>query len=100
MRIKCANFSFETSDGTKRREEGTFLKSDDAEGGILRVIGFFSYIGSDGVTYTVKYIADENGFQPEGEHLPRAEQEQVRSRDVDVLKIMCILFIVVNEIFD
>jgi hypothetical protein len=32
--------------------------------------GKYSYTGDDGVVYTVTYIADENGFRAEGDHLP------------------------------
>ncbi|KAM7356759.1 larval cuticle protein 65Ag1-like [Cochliomyia hominivorax] len=63
-------FAVETSDGKTHQEEGQ-LKDVGTENESLVVRGSFSYVGDDGQTYTVNYVADENGFQPEGEHLPR-----------------------------
>ncbi|EDV95675.1 GH15837 [Drosophila grimshawi] len=64
------NFVLETSDGTKRTEEA-ILKNIGTENEAISVKGSYSYLGPDGVTYTVNFVADENGFQPEGAHIPR-----------------------------
>lgn len=42
--------------------------------GSISVQGTVSWIGPDGEHYTLNYLADENGFQPEGEHLPVAPE--------------------------
>ncbi|CAO1321870.1 unnamed protein product [Diamesa hyperborea] len=64
-------FAFEQSDGQKR-EETAELKFAGTEQEAISVKGSFSFVGDDGQTYTVTYIADENGFQPSAPHLPVA----------------------------
>lgn len=63
--------SYETSDGVSRQEQAE-LKNAGSENEAIAVRGSISWIAPDGQTYTLNYIADENGFQPEGEHLPKA----------------------------
>ncbi|RZC43085.1 Chitin bind 4 domain containing protein [Asbolus verrucosus] len=63
------SFSVETSDGFKHDQSGQ-TKNAGTPDEALAVTGSYSYVGDDGKTYMVKYTADENGFQPEGEHLP------------------------------
>ncbi|XP_065164219.1 flexible cuticle protein 12-like [Atheta coriaria] len=64
------NWGYETSNGIKAEEQAT-LNNAGTENESISVRGSFSYLGADGVTYTVNYIADENGFQPEGAHIPK-----------------------------
>lgn len=52
------------------REERAELKNVGTENEALVVQGTYSYVGEDGVTYTVNYIADENGYRPTGVHIP------------------------------
>lgn len=42
----------------------------DVEQDVLVQVGSYSYTAPDGQLITVKYIADENGFQPQGDHIP------------------------------
>lgn len=60
-------YRFDTSDGIHRDEKGE-LKDRGTEDEAIIVHGSFSFPGADGVVYTVKYTADENGFHPEGDH--------------------------------
>ncbi|KAI9587666.1 endocuticle structural protein SgAbd-6-like [Glossina fuscipes] len=63
------NFAFETSDGVSRKETA-ILKNAGTPDEAISVQGSVSWVGPDGIQYTLNYLADENGFQPEGEHLP------------------------------
>ncbi|XP_053614832.1 collagen, type I, alpha 1a-like [Plodia interpunctella] len=56
-------YSFETSNGISAEESGVATNGVQAQGG-------FSYTGDDGEVYKVTYTADENGYQPSGDHLP------------------------------
>ncbi|KAL5293257.1 hypothetical protein ACFFRR_011803 [Megaselia abdita] len=66
------NWNFETTNGIKGEESGHLVPSQSEAGESISVKGSFSFVADDGQTYTVTYIADENGFQPEGHHLPIA----------------------------
>ncbi|KAH8274255.1 hypothetical protein KR026_001629 [Drosophila bipectinata] len=65
------NYAWETSDGQAAKAEG-HLNNPGSENEAISVQGSYRFVGDDGVTYEVTYIADENGFQPQGAHLPVA----------------------------
>lgn len=63
-------YSYETSDGVSRTEEAE-VKNAGTENETLVVRGTISWYAPDGQQYTITFIADENGFQPTGDHLPK-----------------------------
>ncbi|XP_060517127.1 flexible cuticle protein 12-like [Cylas formicarius] len=67
------NFAYETSNGISQQEDGK-LQNAGTDNESLSVRGSYSFTGADGVVYTVTYVADENGFQPVGDHLPKASK--------------------------
>ena len=52
--------SYLSQDGTTRDESGI---------GGVRQTGGWEYVGPDGKIYSIRFVADENGFQPIGDHL-------------------------------
>lgn len=59
------SYAYETGDGISAQEQG-HPKGPDA----LEAQGGFAYTSPEGHQFQLSYIADENGFQPQGAHLP------------------------------
>ncbi|XP_039446748.1 endocuticle structural glycoprotein ABD-5-like [Culex pipiens pallens] len=57
------NWSYELSDGRQVQQKATVKMLPDGTK-FLVVDGFYSYVGPDGVKYSVHYTADENGYHP------------------------------------
>ncbi|XP_075163468.1 larval cuticle protein 65Ab1-like [Haematobia irritans] len=66
------NFNVATSDGFSHKADGN-LKDAGSDHEAIVVHGSYSWTDEKtGETFTVNYVADENGFQPTGAHLPVA----------------------------
>lgn len=65
------HYSFESGNGIKAQQDGE-LKVFDKDVAAEVVHGGFEYKGDDGQVYSISYTADENGYQPQGAHLPVA----------------------------
>ncbi|XP_063587464.1 cuticle protein AMP1A-like [Penaeus indicus] len=63
------NFDVETGNGITLSQSG----SPVAEGAIASA-GQFSYTAPDGTPVSLKFVADENGFQPQSDLLPVAPE--------------------------
>ncbi|VEN49937.1 unnamed protein product [Callosobruchus maculatus] len=70
--------SYETGNGIVAEEHGV-LKNAGTDAAAEEVQGSYSYTAPDGTPISVKYIANENGFQPEGAHLPVPSETIARS---------------------
>uniref|UniRef100_A0A8W7P778 Uncharacterized protein n=1 Tax=Anopheles coluzzii TaxID=1518534 RepID=A0A8W7P778_ANOCL len=74
------NYAFESANGIKGSiksikvpkldETGRQIGEEDVQVSVQT--GSFQYTAPDGQVYTLRYIADENGFQPQADHLPVA----------------------------
>lgn len=62
-------WSYETGNGIKAEEEG-HVEDAGSENEAMKAEGGFSYKSDDGQAISLTYVADKNGFQPSGAHLP------------------------------
>ncbi|XP_053609603.1 larval cuticle protein 65Ag1-like isoform X2 [Plodia interpunctella] len=63
------NYAYETSNGIAAQEAGQ-LKNAGQENEAISVQGSNSFTAPDGQQFSLQYVADENGYQPQGAHLP------------------------------
>lgn len=64
------HYEFETSNGIKRSEQG-------APDGSMQ--GSTSYISPEGIEIKTTYVADETGYHPVGDHIPKIPDYILRS---------------------
>lgn len=57
-------YDYHTDNGISAKQSSSGVGADKV------VRGYYSYVGSDGVTYTTNYIADRYGYRAYGAHLP------------------------------
>ena len=78
-----SSISYETENGISASESGKPVAGygDDSS---YEVQGQYSYVGDDGVTYTVTYTADANGVQMYGAHLPTPVPTEYPTPEVPV----------------
>ncbi|XP_037074768.1 endocuticle structural glycoprotein ABD-4-like [Pollicipes pollicipes] len=75
--------SYQTANGIYASESGQAVAGYGGEQSYA-VQGQYSYTGDDGVSYTVTYVADANGFQPQGDHLPTPVPTEYPTPEVPV----------------
>jgi hypothetical protein len=64
-------FLWENSDGTQAEESGYLKPNSNPNDEPIQVAqGSYQYYSPEGQLISLSYIADENGFQPTGDHLP------------------------------
>ena len=68
------NYQYETENGIAVAEEGKpGPVNEDGQASVVAQ-GSFQYNSPDGTPINVQYVANENGFQPQGAHLPVAPE--------------------------
>lgn len=63
------NYSYNADTRIQAQEDG-HMNHINTEQEVLEVRGSYNYTDAEGNIFQVSYVANENGFQPEGAHLP------------------------------
>jgi len=66
------NYAYETENGIAASEQGSPQPLGPKGEPVVIAQGQFQYTAPDGTPIAVEYSADENGFHPQGAHLPIA----------------------------
>ncbi|XP_076038741.1 cuticle protein AMP1A-like [Oratosquilla oratoria] len=61
------SYNIQIDNGIAHNEAG-----NPGEAGQINAEGSYTFTDDDGNTFTITYVADERGFQPQGDHLPVA----------------------------
>ncbi|PZC82071.1 larval cuticle protein LCP-17 [Helicoverpa armigera] len=62
-------YAYETGNGIYAQASGS-VKNQNSEYPSLEVAGAYKYTAPDGTPVELSYVADENGYKPQGAHLP------------------------------
>ncbi|KPJ13959.1 Larval cuticle protein LCP-17 [Papilio machaon] len=62
-------YAYETGNGIAAQAEG-IVKNPNSEAATLEVKGSVRYTSPDGTPVETTYVADENGYQAQGSHIP------------------------------
>ncbi|KAK9721342.1 Insect cuticle protein [Popillia japonica] len=65
-------WSYETENGISAQEQGQLKNVPNSQEPAIEAQGGFQYTAPDGTPIQLSYVANENGFQPQGNHLPVA----------------------------
>ncbi|KRT85225.1 Insect cuticle protein, partial [Oryctes borbonicus] len=65
-------WSYETENGISAQEQGQLKNVPNSPDPAIEAQGGFQYTAPDGTPIQLSYVANENGFQPQGAHLPVA----------------------------
>nr|XP_033337518.1 larval cuticle protein LCP-17-like [Megalopta genalis] len=64
------SYAYETENGIYRAESGSPVVVDPTSPPVVVSQGQYQYTAPDGTPIAVSYVADHNGYQPQGEHIP------------------------------